>query len=70
MGFSEWTDSLSKGVEYVRAELGPVYYGVMAVSGILSLVAIWTSDRRLHYAIAACFSVMYAAWTLRAFSTI
>ena len=67
---SELMDSLLKGIDYVRNELGAPYIALWTVSVLLSIGGIAISNRRYHYAAAIGFFVIYAAWTLGAFSTI
>ena len=66
----ELLDSLQKGTEYVKNELGPAYLSLWAFSVLLSLTGTMVSNRRYHLAAAIGFFTAYSTWTISTFATV
>ncbi len=67
---SDLADSFLKGSDYVLAELGWAYAGLMSYALLLPVLGLFISDRRFHFAAAISFFIVYASWTLSSFATI
>lgn len=70
VGFFEVLDSFSKGSAYVLAELGLPYLITMGVTMVLTVGAIWTRDRRFHWAFAIVTLIGNLSWVMYRFSEI